>query len=72
MPKLQAMKRSKQAALVAAIDEMAKPVMTSSAREQGEILEYQALVVENDAHQRTVDVHSPAVVLNKAQVTKPV
>ena len=72
MSKLQATRKSKQAALVAAIDEMAKPVMTSSAREQEEILENQALVVEHDADQRTVDMHPTAVVLDKAQVAKPV
>ena len=72
MPRVRAAKNAKQAALAAAIDEMAKPIMTSSAREQGEILQNEALVVEHDAHQRTVDVHASAVVLDKAQVAKPI
>ncbi len=45
--------------------EMAKPVATLSAREQ-DPSSNDGLVVKHDADERTVDVHSTAVVLDKA------
>jgi hypothetical protein len=51
--------------LAEATIEMAKPVMTLSARAQRPIVNAR-LVVKHDADKRTVDVHPAAVVVDKS------
>ena len=63
--------QSAKATLAAVIKEMAKPRMTESAREQSPMAN-DRLVVKNDADQRTVDVHSPAVVVDETQVPEAI
>ena len=72
MAKLTPTEESTQAALAAAVNEMAKPIMTSSAREQSEFSRDASLVVEDDTNERTVDMHARAIVLDEPQVTKTV
>ena len=71
MGKQKTRKQSARTALAAGIKEMAKPRMTRSAREQTEI-GAGALVVQYDTDQGTVDVHTPAVVRDKAQLPKAI
>jgi hypothetical protein len=63
--------QSAKATLAAVIKEMEKPRMTESAREQSPMAN-DRLVVKNDADQRTVDVHSPAVVVDETQVPEAI
>jgi hypothetical protein len=64
MDKNRRKKQTAKATLAAVTKEMAKPRMTESAREQN-ALQNDGLVVRHDADQRTVDVHSPAVVVDE-------
>ena len=71
MGKQKTKEQTAKLALAAVIKEMAKPRMTESAREQSPMAN-DRLVVKNDADQRTVDVHSPAVVVDETQVPEPI
>ena len=71
MDKNRRKKQEDKLALAAVIKEMAKPRMTESAREQSPMAN-DRLVVKNDADQRTVDVHSPAVVVDETQVPEAI
>jgi hypothetical protein len=57
-------KQQNKLILAEAAIEMGKPVMTSSAREQSPIAN-DRLVVKDDADQRTADLHTFAVVIDK-------
>jgi hypothetical protein len=65
MVKILTKKQQDKLILAEAKMEMAKPVVTQSAREQDPLWN-DGLVVKHDADERTVDVHPTAVVVDKA------
>jgi hypothetical protein len=69
--KRQTKTQSARAILAEVLKEMAKPRMTKSAREQSHTGN-DFLVVKHDADQRTVDVHSSAVVVDETQVPEAI
>jgi hypothetical protein len=66
MPARHSEKKSSQDTLDEVILEMQKPRMAASTREQSQAFRNAALIVEHDAEQRAVHVHTAAAVVDEA------